>query len=147
MKKTITMFSLLVLSGMITQAQDGTTKEKKATDKPAVISDAAPLDAKGVVKYAENGKEEEITTDAKILMVSGNENKLSVKGKVDKLIISGKDNDITISSVNQIVISGSSNFVSWESSENTSGKPVVQDKGGYNNVGKKSGEALNKTDN
>lgn len=69
------------------------------------------------------------------MFVSGNGNIISFKGAIDKIIISGKNNDIYTESVEQVIVSGNSNIVSWEKSKNVSGKPVVQDKGAYNNIG------------
>lgn len=115
----------------------------KSTSKQAITQDVA-TDA---LKYSDNSKEEEITLDGKDVLISGNENKITFKGSIGKIVITGKNNDITIVSVKQIIVPGSGNFVSWEKSDNAGGKPVIQDKGGYNNIERRSDNAMDRSDN
>lgn len=100
-----------------------------------------------VVKYEENDKEEEINIDGKDIYIIGNNNRLTITGNVNKILITGKDNDITIVAVDKITITGSGNFVSWEKTNTTNKKPIIQDNGGYNNVAKRSGNAQTKEEN
>lgn len=115
----------------------------KATTKQTITQDIA-ADA---VKYNDSNKEEEITLDGKDVLISGNDNKITFKGSIGKIVITGKNNDITIVSVKQIIVPGSGNFVSWEKSDNAGGKPVIQDKGGYNNIERRSDNAMDRSDN
>ncbi len=115
----------------------------KVTSKQTIAQDVA-ADA---LKYTDNGKEEEITLDGKDVLISGNDNKITFKGSIGKIVITGKNNDITIVSVKQIIVPGSGNFVSWEKSDNAGGKPVIQDKGGYNNIERRSDNAMDRSDN
>lgn len=136
--KNQTLFLLLFLTISIHTfgGEPKTTKPKQTTTE-----DISP----DAVKYADNNKEEEVLVDGKDIILSGNNNRLTFKGTISKILITGKDNDITIESVNQITISGNGNFVSWEKSSN--GKPVIQDKGGYNNIERRSSDAQDRSDN
>ncbi|MBK9792027.1 MAG: DUF3060 domain-containing protein [Sphingobacteriales bacterium] len=78
-------------------------------------------------------------------MLSGNDNKITFKGSIGKYSNNRKNNDITIVSVKQIIVPGSGNFVSWEKSDNAGGKPVIQDKGGYNNIERRSDNAMDQS--
>jgi len=131
-------FLIMMLSSFLTFSQGA-----KVTSKQTITQDVA-TDA---LKYSDNSKEEEITLDGKDVLISGNENKITFKGSIGKIVITGKNNDITIVSVKQIVVSGSGNFVSWEKSDNTGGKPAIQDKGGYNNIERRSDNAMDRSDN
>jgi hypothetical protein len=44
---------------------------------------------------------------------------------------------VNINTVNEILVKGNYNFISWEKSSNANGKPLISDKGGYNNVGQR----------
>lgn len=136
------LLSLCLLVSVASFAQ-GTKTTKPAAAKQSVLDDIAA----NAIKYPDNGKEDEITVDGKDIVVSGNENRLTFKGTIRKIIITGKNNDILIESVKQIIVPGNGNFVSWEKSENTGGKPVIVDKGGYNNVERRSDNAQDRSDN
>lgn len=99
------------------------------------------------VKIAESNLEQEFTIQNKDVSIVGDGNKIKINGTVGKLSISGNDNEIDVESVKEIAIKFNYNFVSWQQSPNANGKPIISDKGGYNNVGKKSGAALDKSDN
>jgi hypothetical protein len=129
---------LLFFTGSI-----GFSQGVKTNLKTAITQDVA-VDA---LKYTDSSKEEEITVDGKDVVISGNENKITFKGAVGKIVITGKNNDIFIESVKQIIVPGSGNFVSWEKSDNAGGKPVIQDKGGYNNIERRSDNAMDRSDN
>mgnify|MGYP002138972700 FL=1 len=136
-------FMLLLIAGAfgsVSYAQKTTAKTAskptaKAKPKPATTVDASP----DALKYSNSNKEEEIAVDGKDVVISGHDNKLIFTGKIGKLIITGKDNDITAQSVAQIIVTGNGNFVSWEKAPN--GKPILSDKGGYNNIEKRSSDA------
>ena len=138
-KKLVNLFVLLFL---VIQLFSEEPKKSKTTTKPVVVSDIA-ADA---FIFSDSNKEEEINLTGKDVLLSGNDNKLTFTGVMGNIQITGKNNDITIVSVKKIVITGSGNFVSWEKSDNASGKPFIQDKGGYNNVEKRSGNAQTKED-
>ena len=138
-KKLVNLFVLLFL---VIQLFSEEPKKSKTTTKPVVVSDIA-ADA---FIFSDSNKEEEINLIGKDVLLSGNDNKLTFTGVMGNIQITGKNNDITIVSVKKIVITGSGNFVSWEKSDNASGKPFIQDKGGYNNVEKRSGNAQTKED-
>lgn len=138
-KKLVNLFILLFL---VLQLFSEEPKKSKTTTKPVVVSDIA-ADA---FLFSDSNKEEEINLTGKDVVLSGNDNKLTFTGVMGNIQITGKNNDITIVSVKKIVITGSGNFVSWEKSDNASGKPFIQDKGGYNNVEKRSGNAQTKED-
>jgi len=131
-------FLIIMLSFFLAFSQGA-----KVTSKQAITQDVA-TDA---LKYSDNSKEEEISIDGKDVLISGNENKITFKGSIGKIVITGKNNDITIVSVKQIIVPGSGNFVSWEKSDNAGGKPVIQDKGGYNNIERRSDNAMDRSDN
>lgn len=147
--KKLFFTNLLLAMALFSIAQTSKTKQKTTTkSKPKTTTVAVnpiPADA---VHFTENNKEDAsiIATD-KAIVIDGNDNKINITGNCKQIFITGKNNDITIESLDTIEITGSGNFVSWEKSGNASGKPIVKDKGGYNNVGKKSGKALNKGDN
>ncbi len=130
---------ILTLTVTVCMAQNSPSKSK-----PKPISIVLGDDA---VNYAGSDKEDTLDVDGKDVLIAGSNNKLVLTGNANKLLVSGKDNDIEVASVKEITVSGSGNFISWERSGNASGKPVVKDTGGYNNVGKKSGNALNKSEN
>lgn len=139
MKKYTFLSFLLVFVCVNTFAQGTNTKTAKSVDIVTVSSDA--------IKFTDSNKEEEIIVDGKDVILSGNDNKLTFKGTIGKILITGKDNDITIVTVNKITVTGNGNFVSWEKSTTANGKPVVEDKGGYNNIEKRSSDAIDRSDN
>ena len=130
---------LLLLLNIVTFGQGTKPTKTTTTTSQEIAADA--------IKYADNNKEDEVTIDGKDVFISGNDNRLTFKGTIGKIIITGKDNDILIESVNQIIVSGNGNFVSWEKSTNASSKPIIQDKGGYNNIEKRSSDAMDRSDN
>lgn len=140
MKHKILVYFIIACSVISLRAED--SKKSKTATKPVVVSDIA-ADA---FIFSDSNKEEEINLTGKDVVLSGNDNKLTFTGVMGNIQITGKNNDITIVSVKKIVITGSGNFVSWEKSDNASGKPFIQDKGGYNNVEKRSGNAQTKED-
>jgi len=114
----------------------------------AKVSDANATSVKAdALKITDSNKEEEMPVDGKDILLSGNNNKITFKGTVGKIVITGKDNDIYISSVEQIIVTGNGNFVSWEKSPNSNGKPYTLDRGGYNNIEKRSSDAIDRSDN
>lgn len=141
MKKVIILSGIFLITtgSLVLKANTANIKPPNSAALIAVSETA--------IKYTGNDFDEEVQVDGQEVLISGNNNKLTIKGKATTLVITGKDNDIVIESVNDIVITGNGNFVSWEKSQLHSGKPTVKDTGGYNNVGKKSGDALNKSDN
>lgn len=139
MKKYTFLSFLLVFVCLNIFAQGTNTKTVKPVNTQTIAPDA--------VKYTNSNKEEEVIVDGKDVLLSGNDNKLTFKGTIGKILITGKDNDITIETVNKITVSGNGNFVSWEKSTNAKGKPVVEDKGGYNNIEKRSSDAIDRSDN
>lgn len=108
------------------------TKSIKKTNNPTELHVG-----KDALEYGKFGATEEITGNGNDMMISGNSNKLTITGSVGKIVISGKDNDITLVSVNEIKVTGTGNFISWEKSTNSNGKPIVQKIGGYNNIEKR----------
>jgi hypothetical protein len=121
---------------------------KKSTPVKAIKKQAVILnDAADALNYNKSNATEEMVIEGKDVLISGNENKLTITGTVGKILITGKNNDITIVAVNEIKITGSGNFVSWEKTNNNKPKPEIQDKGGYNNIEKRSGNAQTKEEN
>ncbi|MCB0507557.1 MAG: DUF3060 domain-containing protein [Chitinophagales bacterium] len=115
-------------------AQTGTNNKTTSNDNKTYTIDSSDL-SKTIELSGEN------------VVVSGNNNKIQINGEVKTLTISGENNEIDVESAKAIVITGDYNFVSWKKSNNTSGKPTISDKGGYNNVGKKASDALDKQQN
>ena len=130
---------IFFFSVTVCMAQNNPTKPKS---KPVSISIAADA-----INYAGSDKEDTLDADGKDVLIAGNNNKLVLTGNANKLLVTGKDNDLEVASVKEITVSGNGNFIAWERSGNASGKPLVKDSGGYNNIGKKSGNALNKSEN
>lgn len=149
MKKITFILMLACILPASLMAQKTTSKSKSATKaktvKPTTKSTDLPADAYSVTEN--NAEEKTIETDKQAVVITGSNNKMNLPGTYEKVVITGKNNDITITSVNTIVVTGNGNFVSWEKSSNNTGKPVIKDTGSYNNVGKKSGDALDKNDN
>ena len=142
MKKNIIIAILVLISNIIVaQTSDSTT----GTNEIRKIEVSVPVEEK-VYKIEESNLEKEITLNGQDVLISGNDNKITIKALIGKITITGKDKDDVIESVNQIVITGNGNFVSWEKTSNGNQKPNILDKGGYNNVGRKSGNALDKAD-
>lgn len=139
MRKYTLLTFLLVFTMLFSFSQGTNTKTVKPVNTPTVSPDA--------IKFSDSNKEEEIIVDGKDVLLSGNDNKLTFKGAIGKILITGKDNDITIVTVNKISVTGNGNFVSWEKSTTANGKPVVEDKGGYNNIEKRSSDAIERSDN
>lgn len=132
-------FLLIMLLSSCVAFSQGAKVTSKQTLTQELASDA--------LQFNDNSKEEEITIEGKDVLLSGNDNKITFKGTIGKIVITGKNNDIFIESVKQIVVPGSGNFISWEKSDNTGGKPFIQDKGGYNNIEKRSPDAMDRSDN
>ena len=130
---------IFFFSVTVCMAQNNPSKPKS---KPVSISIAADA-----INYAGSDKEDTLDVDGKDILIAGNNNKLVLTGNANKLLVTGKDNDLEVASVKEITVSGNGNFIAWEHSGNASGKPLVKDSGGYNNIGKKSGNALNKSEN
>ncbi len=116
---------------------------QKTTAKKTTVAKVAPAVAiaDDAIKFDKSSAEDAIEANDNEILISGNDNKLTITGNVSKILITGKNNDITLTVVNEIIVIGSGNFVSWEKSSIADKNPVVQDKGGYNNIGKRSGNA------
>ncbi len=150
MKKQTLFLSALFLVVVFTIANTPKkTTVKKGSAKKSITKIIKPVSlvAADAIKFDKSNATEDLVVNGKDVLVSGNENKLNITGSVGKILITGKNNDITIGSVKEIIISGNTNFVSWEKSDNSEGKPVIQDKGGYNNIEKRSGNAQTKSEN
>ncbi|HRB92293.1 MAG TPA: DUF3060 domain-containing protein [Chitinophagales bacterium] len=91
-----------------------------------------------VLRMEESNLEKELTLNDKDVVIAGNDNKITIHGYVEKLSILGKNNEIDVESVHEIYIKNDYNFVSWQATPNKSGKPIISDKGGYNNIGKRT---------
>lgn len=139
MKKIILFLLSAMAISSISYSQS--SSKKTATTKTNKSIAFKPQVAANALKFESSNKEDEVNVDGKDILVSGSNNKLTITGNVGKILISGKDNDITIVAVNEIVITGNGNFVSWEKTNSSAVKPVIQDKGGYNNVEKRSRNA------
>lgn len=144
MKKIIILETLVLISTHIIVAQ--TSDTPSSTELKKIDASISALKEEKIYKIEENNLEKEITLNGQDVLISGKDNKITIKGLIGKITITGKDNDVVIESVNQIIISGNGNFVSWEKTSNGNQKPNILDKGGYNNVGRKSGNALDKAD-
>lgn len=151
--KKIILTSLAIAITIFNFAQSSTSKTKSQTTsktKPrttVVKSTATSIPSDALIFNSSKQETAEIIATDKAIVISGNENKITITGNCSQLFITGKNNDIVVESLDNIEITGSGNFVSWEKSTNATGKPIIKDKGGYNNVGKKSGNSLNKVDN
>jgi len=77
-----------------------------------------------VLRMEESNLEKELTLNDKDVVIAGNDNKITIHGYVEKL--------------SEIYIKNDYNFVSWQATPNKSGKPIISDKGGYNNIGKRT---------
>jgi len=150
MKKQTLLFGTLLFAGIFTFAnppKKTTTTTKKTTVAKTTKTAAAPSVSADAIKFDKANATEDIMVDGKDFLLSGNDNKLTITGNIGKILITGKNNDITIVAVNEISITGSGNFVSWEKTGNGNAKPIIQDKGGYNNVEKRSGNSQTKEEN
>ena len=136
------VFCLITILNFAANPPQKTTAVKSI--KKQVVNSNVDADA---VKFSKSNITEEMLVDGKDLLISGNDNKLTIIGKINKVFISGNNNDITIVAVNEIEVTGNGNFVSWEKTNNNNPKPFVQDKGGYNNIEKRSGNAQTKEEN
>lgn len=154
MKIKTVFFSLNIIASTFTFAnppksttKKSTTAKKDITIKTAKPTSTTPSIGPDAIKFEKSNTTENIVVDGKDILLAGNDNKLTITGNVGKILITGKNNDITIVAVNEITITGSGNFVSWEKTNNTNAKPIIQDKGGYNNVEKRSGNAQTRDEN
>lgn len=148
MKKTIFLFfAVCFIIGNLSAQKTKTTTTKNKTKSTVTKSKAFEIPADAYTITGNDAEDKTINTDYEKVVITGNNNKIKLTGKYTEVIVTGKDNDIEIVSVNKIVVSGKGNFISWEKSTTATGKPSVQDTGGYNNVGKKSGDAMDKNDN
>jgi hypothetical protein len=95
----------------------------------------------------DSNKKIELPADGKDVVINGSKNTIHFTGVSKKLVIKGNNNDIDVDTVAAIEITGDYNFVAWKYGPDATSKPTVTDKGGYNNVGKRSGDALNKDEN
>lgn len=146
-KKMKSLSFLFVFISMALLNVTANPPKKTTTVKPIkqqiVISNVAD----DAVKYNKSNTTEEIVVNGKDVVISGNGNKLTINGEINKVLITGKNNDITFVAVNEIEITGTGNFVSWEKTNNNKPKPAIQDKGEYNNIAKRSGNAQTKEEN
>lgn len=156
--KTQAIFFLMLVIGFnsFAQASKSTTKPKskttvskttksKQTTTKTQQSAAIPDDA--YYFKDNNNKTATITTAYKTIVVTGDGNHIDIGDGNGVIFVKGKNNDINMKTADYIEVTGDGNFVSWEASKSPTGKPVVLDKGGYNNVGKRASGALNKSDN
>jgi hypothetical protein len=74
----------------------------------------------------------------------GNNNNIVINGLCNKLIITGKGNDVEVDTIADIIINGNYNFVSWKNTTNKNDQANIKDFGSYNNIGKRSADALKK---
>lgn len=153
----IILTTLIIVIAISSFAQTPKPKSKttvKAKTKATIVKPSTEVStattvipADAVHIFDSNKNDVELTATNKAIVIEGNNNQINITGNCKQIFITGKSNDITIESLDFIEITGESNFVSWEKSSNTSGKPIIRDKGGYNNVGKKSGNSMKKNDN
>ena len=134
-------FVLFVLMGLLLFSTPPKTSISpvKTTDLTKVSEDA--------ILIGDSNSDQGIQAEGKDILISGDKNTIHFTGICQKLVITGKYNDIDVDTVSAIVITGNYNFVSWKLGTNAKAKPVITDKGGYNNVGKRSGQALSRDDN
>ena len=154
MKTRATIFGILIVMGTALFSQ--VSKPKSKTSASASKSERAKtVITKGAQTmgvpanayyYKSSGKADTISISYKSIVIEGDNNKLYIREGNDQVFIKGKNNDINMKSADYIEITGDGNFVSWETTKNPTHKPVVQDKGGYNNVGKRANTALNKAE-
>jgi hypothetical protein len=155
MKKVITVWIIvLTAASIIAQTSKTTSKPKPKTktaqvikQKPAVQPGDQPI-PENAYYYKESGKQDGVI-DSKYpaIVIEGSNNRINIADGNTMIFVKGKKNDINMISADYIEITGDDNFVSWQVSNNASGKPVIKDKGGYNNVGKRTTGALNKSEN
>lgn len=140
--KKITLFLISLIMFGVSAVLAQTTDAPMITDKPIMAKVANVSISDETYKIDSNNIEKEISLQGENVLLSGSNNKITIKGIVGKISITGKDNDVYIETVNHITVSGNGNFVSWEKSTNANGKPVIVDKGGYNNIDKRSSNAV-----
>ena len=153
MKTRLTIFWMIVLIASSMSAETAKSKTKLTaakTGKAKTVSKSAqslglPKDA---YIFKESGKQDAaISTSYKTIVIEGDNNKINIGEGNEKIFVKGKNNDIILKCADYIEITGNDNFISWETTNSPTHKPVIIDKGGYNNVGKRSSGALNKSDN
>jgi hypothetical protein len=151
--KTLILFITLIVYAAVAHSQAVKSGKSKTTASHKTQKSVArqtqslgiPEDAY-VISYSDK-QDTAISTTSKAVVITGDNNKLTFNDSNTQLFIKGKNNDVNMRCADYIEITGDGNFVSWETSKSPTGKPQIVDKGGYNNVGKRSSGALNKSDN
>jgi hypothetical protein len=85
-----------------------------------------------------------IKVSAQDVVVMGNNNNIVINGLCNKLMITGKGNDVEVDTTTNIIITGNYNFVSWKNTTNKNDQASIKDSGSYNNIGKRSADAIKK---
>jgi hypothetical protein len=85
-----------------------------------------------------------IKVSAQDVVVMGNNNNIVINGLCNKLMITGKGNDVEVDTTTDIIITGNYNFVSWKNTTNKNDQASIKDSGSYNNIGKRSADAIKK---
>lgn len=70
--------------------------------------------------------------------ISGISNRINIKGNCKKVLISGADNEIILDTVQEIILKGNNNILTWNYSKLPDNKPIITDKGSQNKIEQKT---------
>lgn len=102
-----------------------------------IAKNAVAIDENALIINNNDDKKMVVEANNQDVLIAGKNNVIKITGTCKTVLITGEDNDVEIDSVEQIVIKGNYNFVSWIATQNPTEKPIIKDTGGYNNVGKR----------
>jgi hypothetical protein len=135
------MKKILIISFIVGTLNTNATPPKLTAP---ISKNLVTLDENAIIINDNEELELNIVADNQDILIAGNNNMINIEGVCKKILITGKGNDVNIKSVDEIHIKGNNNFVSWESTSNSTQKPLIKDLGGYNNIGKRSADIQQK---
>jgi len=135
------MKKILIIS-FIVGALNATATPPKLT--APISKNLVTLDENAIIINDSEELELNIVADNQDILIAGNNNLINIEGVCKKILITGKGNDVEVDTTTDIIITGNYNFVSWKNTTNKNDQASIKDSGSYNNIGKRSADAIKK---
>ncbi|HMU98761.1 MAG TPA: DUF3060 domain-containing protein [Chitinophagales bacterium] len=102
------------------------------------VKNATILDAQTIIINLNEDDNIQENANHQDILISGISNKINIKGNCKKVLISGMDNEIILDTVQEIILKGNRNTLTWNYSKLPDNKPIITDKGFQNKIEQKT---------
>lgn len=102
------------------------------------VKNATILDAQTIIINLNEDDNIQENANHQDILISGISNKINIKGNCKKVLISGMDNEIILDTVQEIILKGNRNTLTWNYSKLPDNKPIITDKGFQNKIEQKA---------